>query len=238
MRNLLSGSNPTAPTFSSPTATASMYDARVSNMIRYESPDMGGVTVNALHTSNDGTEGPGGTGNSVNSLGANWSAGPVFVGAAYQKDGFQQGGLVTKKHDNAWRLAGSYDFSGLVLGLIYQDLQDINGRDLNQKLEGLTASYKLANNLVKFHYLIADDLKGSSAAGAQSDTGGQLWALGVDHSFSKTTLAYVNYAIAENDSNTKAYSVISGNAGHGENDLPTVNGKTVKGISAGTVLNF
>jgi predicted porin len=227
MINIFSGSLP----------AASNYDARVSNMIRYESPDMGGVTVNALHTSNDGTEGPGGTGNSVNSLSANWSAGPAFVGAAYQKRGYSKTLTVTQDHDSAWRLAGSYDFSGVVLGLIYQDLKDINGADLSQKLKGLTASYKLANNLVKFHYLTVDDLSGSACSPCNS-TGGKLWALGVDHSFSKSTLVYVNYANAKNDSNTKAYSVISGNAGQGENDLPTVNGKTVKGIAAGMVLNF
>ena len=47
MRNILSGSS----------TGASLYDARVSNMIRYESPNMGGLTASVLHTSNTNTSG-------------------------------------------------------------------------------------------------------------------------------------------------------------------------------------
>lgn len=225
MRNILSGSS----------SSASIYDARVSNMIRYESPNMSGLTVNALHTSNNGTEGPGGTGKAVNSLGANYNAGPLFVGAAWQKDSFNKGGAVTKEHDSAWRLAGSYNMDALMVGLIYQRLQDILGEDLKQNAWGLAASYKMANNLIKFQYLTADDFKGSAGG---TDTGGNLWALGVDHMFSKSTLVYVNYAQAKNDNNTAMYSVVSGNAGHGEDLLPVADGKKVKGITAGMILNF
>ena len=228
MRNLLSGSS----------SSASMYDARVSNMIRYESPNMSGLTVNALHTSNDGAEGSttiAGGGKAVNSLGVNWSGGPIFVGAAYQKDSFNKSATVTKEHDNAWRLAGSYSMDALMVGLIYQKLQDIGGVDAKQNAWGLAASFKMANNLFKFHYLNADDVKGS---GLPKDTGGKLWALGMDHVFSKTTKVYVDYAQAKNDNNTLAYSVMSGNGGHGETLLPVAGGKKVKGISAGMVLNF
>lgn len=227
MRNILSGSG----------ATASIYDNRISNMIRYESPSMGGVTANFLHSSSNGTQGPGGTGNSVNSLGVNWNSGPIFVGGAYQKDGFQPNGTtITKSHDSAWRLAGSYHMDDWMVGLLYQDLKDINGADLEQKGKGVAASYKLANNLIKFHYLTADDESGS--CNPCSSTGGKLWALGVDHSFSKSTLVYVNYAKAKNDSNQGGISVVSGNAGNGVTDLPTKNGQSVKGITAGMILNF
>lgn len=234
MRNLLSGS----------LSGASNYDARVSNTIRYESPNMSGLMVTAQHTSNDGTEGPGGTGNAVNGLGANWSAGPLFLGAAWQKRSYiTNGTTITKDSDNAWRLAGSYSMGDLMIGLIYQDLKDINGADAKQKAFGPAASFKMANNLIKFHYLQADDVKGSAGA---SDTGGKLWALGVDHNFSKTTKVYIDYAQAKNDNNTSLYSVMSGNGGHGETLLttsgvtPATNGlgKKVRAISAGMVLNF
>ncbi len=239
MRNILSGS----------TSAASLYDDRVSNMIRYESPNMGGLTVNALHTSNNNNtgatdtstnvgEGPSGTGKALNSVGVNWSAGPIFVGAAWQRASFNQAGAVTKDHDSAWRLAGSYTMNDMMVGLIYQDLKDIYGADLAQKTMGIVASLKMANNKLKFQYLTADDESGSGCGATCDNTGGKLWALGVDHSFSKTTMMYVNYAQAKNDSNTSAYSVISGNGGHGENLSTVANGKKVKGISAGMVLNF
>jgi len=123
----------------------------------------------------------------------------------------------------------------LMVGLIYQRLQDIYGADLKQNAMGVAASYKMANNLFKFHYMTADDFKGTDGG---SDTGGKLWALGVDHVFSKTTLAYINYAQAKNDNNNNMYSVVSGNGGHGENLLPVADGKKVKGITAGMILNF
>ncbi len=239
MRNLLSGS----------TSVASLYDDRVSNMIRYESPDMGGVTVTALHTSNNNNtgaadsstntgEGPTGTGKALNSLGVNWSSGPIFVGGAWQKDSFNKGGAVTKEHDSALRLAGSYTMSDLTVGLIYQDLKSIYGADLDQKAKGVMASYKMANNLFKFHYLTADDESGTACGTSCASTGGKLWALGVDHLFSKATMAYVNYATATNDSNTLGYSVMSGNAGHGENQNAVTKGAKVKGLTAGMVVNF
>ncbi|MHB8623233.1 MAG: porin [Sulfuricaulis sp.] len=233
MRNILSGSS----------SGASIYDSRFSNMIRYESPTMAGFNVNFAHSSKNGPENvPDPThanGKSANSLGANWSGMGFFAGVAYQKDGFNQGGLVTKDHDNAWRLAGSYSFmEDATVGLIYQDLKDMFGEDLEQKAKGLTASYRLANNLIKFHYITADDESGTACGTKCSSTGGKLWALGVDHSFSKSTLVYVNYAEAKNDSNQSGLSVVSGNGGNGLNDLPTKTGQTVKGITTGMILNF
>lgn len=246
MRNILSGSS----------TVASLYDARVSNMIRYESPSMGGLSVNALHTSNTNTagttdtntaltgntnEGPttgAGGGKALNSVGVNWSAGPIFVGGAWQKASFSKGGAVTKEHDSAWRLVGAYNMDALMVGFIYQDLKDIYGADLEQKTMGVAASFKMANNTLKFHYLTADDLSGAACGSLCSSTGGKLWALGVDHVFSKTTKMYVDYSQAKNDSRQAAYSVMSSNGGHGENLLPVTTGKKVKGISAGMVLNF
>lgn len=252
MRNILSGSS----------SGASIYDYRASNMIRYESPSMSGFTVNALHTSNTTTggpttdaEGPGTTGGkALNSIGANFTTGPLFLGFAWQKASYVKGTATTafgqsltatSDNDNAYRLAGSYTINDFMFGLIYQDLKDILGADLSQKAWGLAASYKMANNLLKFQYLQSDDFSGNALT-TTSDTGGKLWALGADHMFSKTTLVYVNYAEAKNGDNTNIYSVMSGNAGHGENLLPSsglpttvdTTGKKVKGLTAGMILNF
>jgi predicted porin len=226
-RNLLSGSS----------AAASPYDNRQSNIVRYESPNMSGLEVWAQHTSNDGTEGIGGTGNSANSLNVHWSSGPIYLGAAYQKLGYQKTATITKQHDNAWRLVGNYSFGDVMVGAIYEDLKDIGGRDLNQKAIGLVGSIKMANNVVKLEYITADDIKGSAAAGVK-DTGGTLLGIGLDHIFSKSTKMYFDYGVADNDDNTAAYSVISANAGHGEAMNAIKNGQKVKGFSGGMVLNF
>lgn len=233
----------------SSTDTAPIYDARISNMIRYESPDMSGFNVNFLHSSSNGlqgVQGPGAAGgNSVNSLGANWTGGPFKVLFAYQRDGYQPSGsgatAVSHQHDGAWRLAGAYTYEGMMVGLAHQDLKDALGMDLNEKANILVASYKLDNNLIKFQYAKAGSWSGS-ACGSYC-AGGKLWALGLDHSLSKSTLVYVNYAEAQDDANSYLhYSVVSAAAGgHGYDDPiidPKHAGAKSKGISAGMILNF
>lgn len=233
----------------SSTDAATIYDARISNMIRYESPEMAGFNVNFLHSSSNGlqgVQGPGAAGgNSVNSLGANWTGGPFKVLFAYQRDGYQQSGTgataVDHQHDGAWRLAAAYTYEGMMVGLAHQDLKDALGMDLNEKANILVASYNVSNNLIKFQYAKADSWSGSACG--KYCAGGSLWALGLDHSLSKSTLVYVNYAEAKDDANSYLhYSVVSAAAGgHGYDDPiydPNHAGAKSKGISAGMILNF
>jgi predicted porin len=252
-RNMLSGSCTlnTTTAGSCSNSVAGTFDQRASNVIRYESPNMDGLTVNALHTSNtdpnigaSAAEGPANGSVSVNSLGVNWAAGPAFVGLAYEKHGViknSAGGATTsqtgtKDSESAMRLVGSYTMGDIMVGLIYQDAKDLFGFDAKQKTTGLAASYKMGNNMLKAHYYKAADVKGKDGG---TSTGGNMLALGVDHTFSKTTLAYFNYAKVSNDKNTYAYGVSSANGGHGEYLTPdTAGGKDEKGISLGMIMNF
>ncbi len=81
------------------------------------------------------------------------------------------------------------------LGLFWETLSDIGGTSgADRDAMGLVAAMKMGNNKFKFHWLDAD--KQDNVA----DSGGDMWAIGVDHMFSKTALVYLNYASVGNDS--------------------------------------
>lgn len=225
------------------------WDARVSNMVRYESPSFGGAQVNVLYATAEGTTsaGPSTTGISATNpdpaagvagdvVSANlmWASGPLFIGGAYEShktDGNQQ------EDETGLRLAGSYTMNDFTFGLFWEtlkDLEGVSGEDTSTL--GLIAAMKMGNNKFKFHWYEADDLEGPRGG---SGTGGSLWALGVDHSFSKTAMVYFNYASADNDTNASFVNVASGNGGHGNGvPLSALGEKSPTGYSAGVIVKF
>ena len=204
---------------------AGTYDKRVSNMIRYESPTFGGANVVVQNTSNDGAEATAGT-NKDSSVGVNWSAGPLFLGAAWNEVG-----NATTNDTTGIRLAGSYTFSDIMLGLLWESLSDISGTaGADRDTMGVFASMKIGNHLLKLSYFDADTLDNTA------NTGGKLWSVGVDHNFSKTTKVYFNYASVDNDSASSSFNTTSTN-GHGE-VLGTAAGKSPTAYSVGTIIKF
>jgi predicted porin len=206
--------------------SAGTYDKRVSNMIRYESPSFGGLNVVVQNTSNNGDEAAVGS-HKDTSLGVNWSAGPLFLGAAWNEVGN------TSDNDTTGiRLAGAYTMNDFTFGLFWETLSDIGGTaGADRDAMGLVASMKMGNNKFKFHWLDAD-----STDNAATENGGDMFAIGVDHMFSKTALVYLNYAAVSNDTGA-AFNVASSNGGHGE-FLPATAGGDVSGFSAGYILKF
>jgi len=203
------------------------YDKRVSNMIRYESPMFGGANVVVQNTSNDGAENVAAS-NKDSSLGLNWTSGPLFLGAAWNEVG-----NATTNDTTGKRLAGSYTFNDIVLGLLWESLSDIGGTSGHDRdTMGLFAALKMGNNLFKLSYFDAD--KYDDVA----NTAGKLWAAGVDHSFSKTTKIYFNYASVDNDS-VATTNLASKYAGHGETEAPSITaGKSPTAFSLGTIIKF
>ncbi|MEW6330242.1 MAG: porin [Pseudomonadota bacterium] len=210
--------------------TSGSFDQRVSNMIRYESPNFAGLNVVVQHTSNNGAE-AGATGNTAlkdNSLGVNWSSGPLFLGAAWNERGTTN---VNNNDESGIRLAGSYTMDAFTIGLLWESLSDIGGvNGADRDAMGLAASMKMGNNKFKFHWLDADKLDNAA------DTGGDMFAIGVDHTFSKTAMVYLNYASVSNDTNA-SFQTASGVAGHGDN-LVVTNGRDANAFSAGYILKF
>jgi predicted porin len=207
--------------------TALSFDQRVSNVIRYESPSFSGLNVVVAHTSNNGADAAGNTAQKDNSIGVNWSAGPLFLGAAWN----ERGTAVVDQEESGLRFAGSYTFNDFMVGLLWESLSDVggtSGADIDAM--GLVAAMKMGNNKFKFHWLEADE----SDDGA--DDGGDLMAIGVDHTFSKTAMVYLNYAMVSNDANASIRPA-SGVGGHGDN-LASVTGDDASAFSVGYILKF
>ena len=209
--------------------SAGTYDKRVSNMIRYESPSFGGLNVVVQNTSNNNTPPATETTATVHkdtSLGVNWSAGPLFLGAAWNEVG-----NTSDNDTTGMRLAGAYTMNDFTFGLFWESLSDIGGTSgADRDAMGLVAAMKMGNNKFKFHWLDAD--KQDDVA----DSGGDMWAIGVDHMFSKTALVYLNYASVGNDT-ASTFNTANGPGGHGDN-LAASAGKDATAFSAGYILKF
>jgi predicted porin len=208
------------------------YDRRVSNMIRYESPNFGGLNVVVQNTSNNGEDAVPNGAEKDTSLGVNFSSGPLFVGAAYFEAGNLNTGAADLEDTTGLRLAGAYTMNNFTFGLFWESLSDIGGASgADRDAMGLVAAMTMGNNKFKFHWLDAD--KTDNAA---TEDGGDMWAIGVDHMFSKTALVYLNYASVGNDT-AATFATASGPAGHGDS-LASVAGKDATAFSAGYILKF
>jgi predicted porin len=209
---------------------AGAYDNRISNMIRYETPNFSGFSGTVQHSSNNGSDAINSTAKKDNSVGVNWSAGPLFIGAAWN----EVGNFAAPNTDTSGlRLAGAYTMNDFTFGLLWESLSDIGGTSgADRDAMGLVAAMKMGNNKFKFHWLEADELDNTP------NTGGDMWAIGVDHMFSKTAMVYLNYASVGNDSATTTFGPASGAGGHGDNLATAVNGADNSAFSAGYILKF
>lgn len=213
------------------------FDSRVSNMVRYESPKIaGGLTFNALHTSNNGAELGLNAAEKVTSANVIWNQGPIWAGAAYQT----QANTTGTEDPSSIRMAGRFDFGVGDAGAYYEimkDLSGVSGRD--QDVYGVFASFKFGGAFrVKGQYYKAEDVDGTAA-----DDGGSMWAVGLDYDLGKKTRVYVNYASASNDGIAGAggtYGVASGAGGHSatESLQTTVAGNDNKAFSVGMIIDF
>jgi predicted porin len=210
------------------------WDQRVSNMVRYDSPSFSGLKVAYQYATAEGAGTvPGTVTGDVNSLNLTWDGGPIWAGFGYEKHKV----VGSSDDETGIRLVGSYTMNDLTFGLFWETLEDLEGvSGVELNTIGLMAAMKMGNNKFKFHWYEADDL--DSPIGTLQGTGGSLWAIGVDHIFSKTTMVYFNYATADNDTNAAFVDVASSNGGHG-NFLGVAGGDTSPtGYSAGVILNF
>lgn len=209
-----------------------IFDARINNMVRYDSPSFSGVKFALLYgTPEVKTE------KRTTSGSATWSQGPLYLALGYETNKFSSS---TLKDEKDLRLAGQYDITNdLYVFALYDKMSDLSGTSGNDgKAWSLGAGYKMANNLLKFQYSKADKTDKATAVGTSTDDSSKLWVVGVDHNFSKTTKVYVDYAKATNGG-AATRNVSSRYAGHGDDNVPTPSaGKSPKALSLGTIINF
>jgi predicted porin len=208
------------------TTTANAWDLRPNDIIQYDSPKLGGVVVSAQYSANETGYGH------ATSMSVVYTGGPLLVGGAYEKHNstVNDGG---GDDEAGIRVVVTYDFGGPQVGAIVQQTKDMGGvAGADRQTIGAKFSMPFGNTKLKVAYMKADDIDNTS------NTDGSQLSLGVDHSFTKTTMVYLNYAKADNGDNVRNFNVVSAAAGHGESYPATVNGASPSGISAGLRIDF
>ena len=218
------------------------FDNRASNMVRYDSPSFSGIQFALLYATSETNTDVNTTVSSIPSTSApatgitsgnvTWSQGPIYLGLGYETHNAHDSNL---KEESDIRLVGKFDITPeFYVAAIYDKVSNVVYLDnIDGSSLGIGAGFKMANNLFKFQYAQID-----ATDGASPDNGATIWAIGVDHNFSKTTKVYLDYAKAEND-DAQNINVSSGYAGHGTSSVPAVGaGQSPSAISLGMVLNF
>ncbi len=213
------------------------FDARPSNMVRYDSPSFGGLQVALLHKSGaeetsvtgaaTGTTvtAPADTSARYNSASVSYQGGPLF--AAF---GYETHDSAGSDDETGMRLGLGYKTGALTVNFLYETLEDVGGTaGLDWENYGVGAAFKFGNATAKAQYFISDE----TDAG---DDASNLMAVGLDYAFTKTVTAYVAYAQVDNDPGA-AYNVASANGGHGDT-LAVGGGTTPSAFSVGMEMNF
>lgn len=227
----LSGAASTAATCG---GGSNAFEERFRNGIRYDTPSLGGFTASLQYSTQTNTGVDTNNDRDAYSLGANYTNGPLLVGATYQRTNLVPGTAASGQSEGKetnWRVGVGYKIADLRLTALYSDTTDGNGVSGNdRKIWGLGAGFKLGNGEIKGQYYKADD------SDAVSHTGATMYAIGYDYNLSKRTQVYAAYAKTKNDSGAQFSA--SGGGGHGDNVGVARAGSNPSGISLGVVHSF
>lgn len=208
---------------------------RQSNMVMYDSPRFGGFGVMAGFSSGQsgGTgQGTASTSGAVNakprvlSLGANYRAGPLYLGAAYEQHSefgaaATAGPGVGDLNDDAWGFSAAYTLGSVKVGggFLRQEFEMSTTTKSEIDAWHIGADWKIAGpHKLRAAWTRADDVGGNSVAplaasggagyrpaainaGLAGSTGADLWSVTYQYDFSKRTYATLSYARLDNDAN-------------------------------------
>jgi predicted porin len=203
------------------------FDARLGNSLRYDSPVWSGFNFSGQVSLRDssGTAGGGNFGDHaqetrhayVGSLGGFYNNGPIQIGAAYEFNRKVRG---PNLNDQAWTIAGAYNFGVVRPALVYQRLDyDTPTGSLKNDLWGITVTAPIGPGALYAAWLRADGGTGSAADGERvggltrgSDTGSDQWEISYTYPLSKRTQVYAGYVKIQNDRNAAYTFNINGYA--------------------------
>lgn len=196
------------------------WDLRMPNAIVYQSPSFNGFSAAYLYSA-DAVASTAVEDNRqrTDSIGLSFTQGPLYVAYGHESHRYNSIADGGQPAESGQRVAASYNFGAFKLAALLQDLKDLGGTaagatSVNRKSWTLGGAYTAGNNIFKLQYAKADALSNTS-------TGAALWAIGWEHLFSKSTLAYVGYAKTDNES-AAAFKVVG--AGHGDSVTPGAGG--------------
>lgn len=208
---------------------------RQSNSINYDSPNFGGFQLMAAVSSTNGATGSTtlqtGAKPRVWSLGGQYSAGPLYVSAGYERHS-EFAGAAGGGDDKGWFVGANYTFGGNIkIGGAYTQQKFETGVGAESKVKAWTVGvdWKFAGpHGLRGAYTQADDVSGNGTAvagsgatrpAAGSNTGAELWTIEYVYTFSKRTEASIGYASLDNDANA-SYTLggLSGSAAGNKQD--------------------
>ncbi|MEW6025569.1 MAG: porin [Pseudomonadota bacterium] len=190
-----------------------LFDLRTGNTIAYISPNLSGFQLAGAYVmSSENGVAAGADNGKAYSLSATYTAGPLFVTAAYEDHKLYptgatgastSGGVVILNNGaapsndrDAWKIGAGYKFGDLEVGAIYEKIDLGTNNDWSTWF--LKADYTMGAIKLKAAYAKADE----SASGANN--GAKHFALGADYSFSKRTMLQFTYSKVDNDGTAAA----------------------------------
>lgn len=189
-RDLISGTK-LLPGYSSINSTVG-FDLRTPQTIAYVTPNLGGFKVVGAYAMAGGVD----NGAAYSILGQ-YSMGPMMVGLAYESHG--KGMYANATNDETGvRLAGSYKLGDLKFVGLYEQLshlgglQNFNGNKANMNAYGVGVAYTMGANVLKTQVYQANP--------DGSNNNSTMWAVGAEHHFSKKVMAFIDYAMINNQS--------------------------------------
>jgi predicted porin len=201
------------------------FKRRQANSINYDSPNFAGFQVMAAYSSVNGatatTTGVTNAKARVMSIAGQYSAGPIFVSAGYDKhDEFGGAAAATggDTEDSGWFIGASYTWGPVRFGGIYtrQTLEPTTTTETKVKAWHLGVDWKIVGpHGLRAAYTQADDISGNStvalagssstrpaaiaAGGLTGDNGAKLYQIRYVYTFSKRTEFNFGYAKLDND---------------------------------------
>ena len=209
-------------------ASRANFKRRQNNMIMYDSPNFAGFQVMAGYTAiNSATAVTTGATNSkprVLSLGAQYSAGPLYVSAGYERHSEFIGpgaGGPGDQDDNGFHVGAAYTWGPVRFGGQWtrQKFEHAGGLDSRVSAWHVGVDWRIAGpHGLRASYTQAGDMKGSPgapavggsqgqvrpgvpAAGVANDTGADMWQIRYVYTFSKRTEFTFGYVKLDNDGN-------------------------------------
>jgi predicted porin len=190
------GATTAANTFTKYTSldTNGVITKRPPNGIRYDSPDFDGFKFatylglgeNKTATTSETTD---------FSLGANYTNGPFFVGAAYQSDNNLPNGALNNAKSQAFLLTGTFKLDDWMIGVGGQSAkQSVPGYSVTQTAFQLFSTYAIGPVTLKGGLVDFGNVKFPGGVTAGTSTGDLRYMVGANYYFSKTTFGFVEFA--------------------------------------------
>jgi predicted porin len=206
-------------------ANRAAFKRRQQNLISYDSPTFGGFQVMAAFTSAQTSTGTLETATNNKprlwSVGAQYSAGPLYVSGGYEQHREFAGTSPDGSHDSGWHIGAAYTWGPVRFGGQYTEQRfdvpvGVAGGDVKARAWHAGVDWKIAGpHGLRAAVTQARDMRGArgvlvgtaSGAGyrpvnvAAGDTGALLWQIRYVYAFSKRTEFTAGYVRLNNDSN-------------------------------------